>query len=235
MSDRYSFSLTTFSPSGKLVQIEYALEAVASGLPSIGIKATNGVVLATEKSRSSTLSDLSSVEKISKISNNMGMVYSGFSSDSRQLVKFSRKLCQSYSRRFGKTITPISIVSEIALSMQEYTQQGGVRPYGCSLLIAGWDKSRNIPLLYQCDPSGTYFAWKATALGQNYVGTQNFLKVRYNDELELEDAIHMAILALKSNFEGVMDGNNIEIAVCDEEGFRNLTPEEISDYLSITG
>jgi len=49
MSERYGFSLTTFSPSGKLVQIEYALNAVAAGAPSVGIKATNGVVLATEK------------------------------------------------------------------------------------------------------------------------------------------------------------------------------------------
>ena len=53
MTERYSFSLTTFSPSGKLVQIEYALQAVASGAPSVGIKAVNGVVLATEKKNKS--------------------------------------------------------------------------------------------------------------------------------------------------------------------------------------
>ena len=34
----YSFSLTTFSPSGKLVQIEYALNAVNAGSTSLGIK-----------------------------------------------------------------------------------------------------------------------------------------------------------------------------------------------------
>ena len=45
----YSFSLTTFSPSGKLVQIEYALNAVATGSTSLGVKAKNGVVVATEK------------------------------------------------------------------------------------------------------------------------------------------------------------------------------------------
>ena len=45
----YSFSLTTFSPSGKLLQIESALNAVAGGATSLGIKATNGVVIATEK------------------------------------------------------------------------------------------------------------------------------------------------------------------------------------------
>lgn len=34
----YSFSLTTFSPSGKLVQIEYALQAVTHGTTSLGIR-----------------------------------------------------------------------------------------------------------------------------------------------------------------------------------------------------
>jgi len=58
----YSFSLTTFSPSGKLVQIEYALNAVNSGSTSIGIKANNGVVLATEK-KVPTLMDETSLQK----------------------------------------------------------------------------------------------------------------------------------------------------------------------------
>jgi len=63
MADRYSFSLTTFSPSGKLVQIEYALNAVNQGVTALGIKATNGVVLATEKKSSTPLMNSSSLEK----------------------------------------------------------------------------------------------------------------------------------------------------------------------------
>ena len=65
MTERYSFSLTTFSPSGKLVQIEYALQAVSSGAPSVGIKAVNGVVLATEKKNKSILFEDHSTYKVS--------------------------------------------------------------------------------------------------------------------------------------------------------------------------
>merc|ERR1719187_650018 len=75
--ERYSFSLTTFSPSGKLVQIEYALNAVAAGSPSVGIKAQNGVVLATEKKQKSLLYDENSIHKIEPITDKIGMVYSG--------------------------------------------------------------------------------------------------------------------------------------------------------------
>jgi 20S proteasome subunit alpha 2 len=87
----YSFSLTTFSPSGKLVQIEYALNAVLSGETCLGIKATNGVVLVTEKKLPSKLIDSSSVQKISIIAEHIGLVYSGMGPDARVLIKKGRK------------------------------------------------------------------------------------------------------------------------------------------------
>merc|ERR1712004_356829 len=166
-SERYSFSLTTFSPSGKLVQIEYALQAVSSGAPSVGIKAVNGCVLATEKKNKSILFEDHSTYKIEQITGNIGMVYSG------------------------------------ALVMQEYTQSGGVRPFGVSLLICGWD-----------EPGKT------------------FLEKRYSEDLELEDAVHTAILTLKEGFEGQMTEDNIEIGICNSDGFRRLTPQEVKDYLA---
>jgi len=91
MSSEYSFSLTTFSPSGKLVQIEYALNAVQAGSTSLAIKATNGVVLATEKKLPSVLIDPSSIQKISVLTDHIGMVYSGMGPDARVLVAKGRK------------------------------------------------------------------------------------------------------------------------------------------------
>jgi 20S proteasome alpha/beta subunit len=70
------------------------------------------------------------------------------------------------------------------------------------LLIAGWDDEG--PQLYQVDPSGSYWAWKASAIGKNMVNAKTFLEKRYNDDIELEDAIHTAILTLKEGFEGEM-------------------------------
>jgi len=83
----YSFSLTTFSPAGKLVQIEYALNAVQSGGTSLAVKAKNGVVIATEKKLPSTLIDHTSFQKISLITENIGMTYSGMGPDARVLIK----------------------------------------------------------------------------------------------------------------------------------------------------
>lgn len=232
MAERYSFSLTTFTPSGKLVQIEYALKAVEVGAPSVGIRANDGVVLAVEKKFNAKLIDESTIKKIEEISKNIGMTYSGLSPDYRVLVKQARKSAQRYELAYGETISPEQLVVRTATVMQEYTQSGGVRPFGVSLLIAGWDYEARRPYLFQCDPSGTYFPWKATALGHNSQNGKSFLEKRYNKDLQLDDAVHAAILTLKESFEGQMTENSIEIGICNENGFRTLTPNELKDYLA---
>ncbi|WWC69197.1 uncharacterized protein I206_103133 [Kwoniella pini CBS 10737] len=243
----YSFSLTTFSPSGKLVQIEHALAAVSGGTTSLGIKATNGIVLATEKKSPSLLLDTSALEKVAPICSNIGFVYSGMGPDFRILVAKARKIAQAYWKVYGEYPPTKVLVQEVAGVMQKATQSGGVRPYGISLLIAGWDSHRG-QSLWQIDPSGSYWAWKASAIGKNMVNAKTFLEKRYNDELSLEDAIHTALLTLKEGFEGAMTEQTIEIGIVtiptpdqmvEKSGerlpptFRKLTENEVKDYLSL--
>ncbi|BBH01309.1 N-terminal nucleophile aminohydrolases superfamily protein [Prunus dulcis] len=163
-----------------------------------GIKAANGVVIATEKKLPSILVDEASVKKIQSLTPNIGVVYSGMGPDFRVLVRKSRKQAEQYHRLYKEPIPVTQLVRETAAVMQEFTQSGGVRPFGVSLLVAGFDDSG--PQLYQVDPSGSYFSWKASAMGR-----------MYTDDMELDDAVHTAILTLK---EGV------------------LTPAEIEDYLA---
>lgn len=218
------------SPSGKLVQIEYALAAVAAGAPSVGIKASNGVVLATEKKHKSILYEEHSIHKVEMITKHIGMVYSGMGPDYRLLVRRARKLAQQYELMYSEPIPTSQLVQKVAYIMQEYTQTGGVRPFGVSLLVAGWDNDRGY--VFQCDPSGAYFPWKATAMGKNQMSGKAFLEKRYSEELELEDAVHTAILTLKEGFEGQMTADNIEVGLCDATGFRRLSPAEVKDYLA---
>jgi len=227
----YSFSLTTFSPSGKLVQIEYAINAVQQRPTALGIKAVNGVVVATEKKMQTPLIDETSVEKTANLTENVGVVYSGLAPDFRVLVKKGRKKAQEYYKVYKEHIPVSQIVRELASIMQEFTQSGGVRPFGVSLLVAGYDAKG--PQLYQVDPSGAYWAWKASAIGKNYLNAQTFLEKRFNEEMEVEDAVHTAIMTLKEGFDVGVDENNIEIGIVKEDGvFQRLSPAVIKDYLT---
>lgn len=151
-------------------------------------------------------------------------------------VKRARKSSQAYLRTYGQ-VEPVSkLVQATAGVMQEYTQRGGVRPFGVSLLIAGLDvastNNKSVPALYQVDPSGAYFGWKATAIGKNQVSAKNFLEKRWTSDMELEDAIHTALLTLREGFEGEMNAHNIQVGVVRTNGkFEELTPSQIQDYL----
>lgn len=204
-----------------------------------GISATNGVVLATEKKSSSPLIDPPSLSKVSLITPDIGMVYAGMGPDYRVLVDKARKVSHTGYKRIYNEYPPTRIlVQDVARVVQEATQSGGVRPYGVSLLIAGWDEGiepeeneekqteskeakkmtgktggilKGGPSLYQVDPSGSYFPWKATAIGKSAASAKTFLEKRYTEGLELEDAIHIALLTLKETIEGEMNGETVEI------------------------
>ena len=170
------------------------------------------------------------------------MVYSGMGPDYRVLVDKARKVSHTGYKRIYNEYPPTRIlVQDVARVMQEATQSGGVRPYGVSLLIAGWDdgiepesedavtadthpddkkpsgKTGGIlkggPMLYQVDPSGSYFPWKATAIGKSAASAKTFLEKRYTEGLELEDAVHIALLTLKETIEGEMNGETVEIGM----------------------
>jgi len=181
------------------------------------------------------------------------MVYSGMGPDYRVLVDKARKVSHSGYKRIYNEYPPTRIlVQDVAKVMQEATQSGGVRPYGVSLLIAGWDDGiepesdeaaaggadvhpddkkpsgktggvlKGGPMLYQVDPSGSYFPWKATAIGKSATSAKTFLEKRYTEGLELEDAVHIALLTLKETIEGEMNGETVEIGMSTREKLRGV-------------
>jgi 20S proteasome subunit alpha 2 len=151
-----NFSLTTFANDGKLEQVNNALAAANNGETTIGFKTNEGIIIASEKYLSSNLIDETSFSKISNVSKYIGAGYAGLGPDFKVLLKKARKDFQKYKLTFMDDLMPIhSISREVANLMQEYTQSGGVRPFGVSTFLAGTDRDGNH--LYQVDPSGAYY------------------------------------------------------------------------------
>jgi 20S proteasome subunit alpha 2 len=229
---QYSFSLTTFNPSGKLSQIEYALNAVNLGSTCLGICVSSGVVIAAENKMSSNLVDYPTVKKISEITPNIAVVYSGIGPDSRALVRRARQSAEAYYCIYREQIPIAQLVQQTATVMQEFTQSGGVRPFGVSLLMAGFDDYG--PQLYQIDPSGSFFSWKASAIGSNMNNTNNLLTSRYASEIDLEDAIHMIIRTINDGHDNRLSEKTIELAfIGPNRRFQVLKGSELRDYLNV--
>ncbi len=227
----YDRGITIFSPDGRLYQVEYAREAVKRGTASIGIRAEDGVVLAVDKSIRSPLMERESVEKIHKADNHIGIASAGHVADARQLVDYARQEAQVNRFRYGEQIGVETLTKTVTDYIQQYTQVGGARPFGVSLIIGGIAEGK--PRLYETDPSGTPYEWKALAVGANRSEIQEFLEEEYSAELALDGGIGLALRSLASVNDDKLSPVNVGLATvdADSERFLRLTDDEIEEYL----
>jgi len=209
----YDRAITMFSPDGRLLQVEYAKKTVKQGSTAIGIVAKNGVVLITDKRIVNKLVVPESVEKIFQIDEHIAATGAGIVSDARVLVERSQVKAQQYFIQYDSQIDLLEVVKDVANLKQMTTQSGGYRPFGVSLLLAGVD-SRG-PRLYVTDPTGTYFEYKAVAIGEHDKAVEEILQEKYKDDLTVDTAIKIGVEALKTAMADDFDAARIDCAFVD--------------------
>jgi len=227
----YDRGITIFSPDGRLYQVEYAREAVKRGTASIGVRTSDGVVIAVDKRIRSPLMERDSVEKIHKVDDHIGIASAGHVADARQLIDFARRRAQVNELRYGEPIAVETLTKEVTDYIQQYTQVGGARPFGVSLIIAGIADGE--PRLYETDPSGTPYEWKALAVGADRGDIREYLEENYDEEMDLDAGVRLALEALASVNDGSLSPEGMGLATIsvDDEQFHELTDEEKLTYL----
>jgi proteasome alpha subunit len=224
----YDRAITVFSPDGRLLQVEYARKTVNKGATVIGIVGKNSVVFIAEKRIPDNLIVVNSIEKIFQVDTHIGAAASGLISDARVLVKRAQEEAKKYQMTYDEPIDIQTLVKEICDYKQFYTQYGGIRPFGISLLIGGVDDTG--ARLFVTEPAGTFFEYKAIAIGEGSVIVNKFLGSNYKDGLSKKEIITLGIKALKKFLGAKYDENKIQVVSLDGE-FKNLKPEEIKKAL----
>eukprot|EP01116_Phalansterium_solitarium_P023679 TRINITY_DN8418_c0_g1_i2.p1 TRINITY_DN8418_c0_g1~~TRINITY_DN8418_c0_g1_i2.p1 ORF type:complete len:244 (-),score=31.69 TRINITY_DN8418_c0_g1_i2:130-861(-) len=234
----YDRGVNTFSPEGRLFQVEYAIEAIKLGSTAIGIQTSEGVVLAVEKRLSSPLLESSSVDKILEIDFHIGAAMSGLIGDAKTMVDHARVETQAHRFNYDEPMTVEACtqsICDLALRFGENRKQKEEqmsRPFGVALLVAGIDE--NGPQLFHTDPSGTYAQFEAKAIGAGSEGAQTALQEQYNKSLTLKEAETMALSILKQVMEEKINASNVEIAAVTTESnrFRIYTKSELEAIIA---
>jgi len=195
----YDRAITVFSPDGRLFQVEYAREAVKTGATSVGMVCKDGVILLAQKRLSSSLLVGGSHEKIYQIDSHIVAASSGLVADARKLVDMSRLEAQKHRLTYDEAISVEMLSKKVGDHIQAYTQYGGVRPYGVSLLIAGADGELR---LFETDPSGALFEYRATAIGSGKKAVEEMFEKEYKEGLSLEEGLKLCMKALKKVSDG---------------------------------
>jgi len=227
----YDRGVNTFSPEGRLFQVEYAIEAIKLGSTAIGIQTSEGVVLAVEKRVTSPLIEPSSIEKIMEVDKHIGCAMSGLIADSRTMIDKARVEAQNHWFTYNELMSPESVtqaVSNLALQFGDDDADAGAmsRPFGVALLFAGvHDKG---PQLFHVDPSGTFIEYQAKAIGSGSEGAQQALQEVYHKSMTLKEACKHALTILKQVMEEKLNETNVEMAtVTPNKLFRMFTKEEL--------
>ena len=227
----YDRAITVFSPDGRLFQVEYALETVNRGATIGGVVCPEGVVLGAEEKIESKLQDSSFTWKIFAVDTHIGAAVVGLGSDARILIDQARVYCQSNRLMYDEPIDIEAISKRIGDIKQLYTQHAGVRPFGVSVIFGGVDKTGN--RLFSTDPSGTYRAYKAIAVGVGRETVESILKTEYREDLSLQEAVKLAIKSLKKTLEAREEQLRVKISTVPSstKTYQMMQNEEVEKHL----
>jgi len=231
--NQYDSDNTTWSPQGRIFQVEYAMEAVKQGSVCVGLKSNSYAIVAGLKRFSNDLA--SSQQKIFVVDDHAGFAMAGLTADARVLSKFMRTECISHRFVYDSPMQVNRLVSKISDKAQISTQRYGRRPYGVGLLIVGYDATGTH--LYETCPSGNCYDYIAQAIGGRSQSARTYLEKSFKDyaNASKDELIKHALLALRetcgSQSEGLTTNNTAIGIVGVDQKFHIIEHDELKPYL----
>mmetsp|Transcript_13382 Transcript_13382/g.18292 ORF Transcript_13382/g.18292 Transcript_13382/m.18292 type:complete len:250 (-) Transcript_13382:30-779(-) len=224
----YDLSPTTFSPDGKVFQVDYATKAVDNSGTAIGIKCKDGVVLGVQKLVISKMLVHGSNRRIQTVDKHAGIAYAGLCPDGRQIVNRARQEAANYKSFYGDMIPAQTLADRISSFVHLFTLYWYVRPFGVGSLLACYDKEG--PQLYHVEPSGVSYRYYGAAIGKGRQAAKTEIERLKLGELSCREAVmHIAKIIYQVHDEAKDKQFELELSwVCDESNkMHQKVPDEL--------
>ncbi|KAK2197846.1 bifunctional Proteasome [Babesia duncani] len=158
--NQYDTDCITWSPQGRLFQVEYAMEAVKQGTCCVAIKSKTHLVLAALRRKVSKFAYVQ--DKLFTVGKTIGVAMSGITSDAKLIINYMRNESLHHQFLYGCDITAQKLVNSISQKSQASTQVSSKRPFGVGLLVAGYDEKGGLAIYETC-PSGNVVEYNVSA------------------------------------------------------------------------
>ncbi|OGJ12890.1 hypothetical protein A3K82_02540 [Candidatus Pacearchaeota archaeon RBG_19FT_COMBO_34_9] len=225
----YDRTATMFSPQGHLLQVEYAEKTVRLGSSSIGMTCSDGVFIIADLRTEDKLIVPKSANKIYEIDSHIISSVAGIVSDARVLIERAQVLAQQNRVTYDTPIEPELIIKDLSNLKQQFTQYGGARPFGVSLMVAGINNKK--PEIYTSDVTGNYLGYTANAIGENDDKIRERLRERYNSSLTIKNGIKLALDILKELEDKKFNINRFELCYITNDGeLKRLYGKDLEEF-----
>ncbi|RKP14335.1 20S proteasome subunit alpha 6 [Piptocephalis cylindrospora] len=229
----YDGDSSTWSPQGRLHQVEYALEAVKQGSASVGLRSNNYAVLVAIKRSAGELASYQ--KKLIRVDEHMGIAIAGLTSDARVLSNYMRSEAMKSRLLYNRPLPTSRIVATLGDKAQINTQQYGRRPYGVGLLVIGYDQTG--PHLFECTPTGNNFEYYAQGIGSRSQSARTYLERHFEEfsDASLQHLILHGLRALRDTLQQdkKLTKDNLSIAfVGKDEEFTVKDGEDVVEWLT---
>ena len=223
----YDRAATMFAPDGHILQVEYAEKTIRLGSSSIGIVFDKGVLILSDRRQRDILVVESSANKIHEIDDHIICVSAGISSDARVLIEKARVIAQQHRVTYDSAPTTEAVVREISDIKQQFTQYGGARPFGVSMMFAGINGDE---VLYTTDITGNYLKYNANAIGENDEAIKTLLREKYTKGLSKKKAVELALEIFKEVQRDNFSVENFDAGILEEGKITKVSGRKLEDF-----
>lgn len=237
----YDLSAATFSPDGRIFQVEYANKAVENAGTVIGIHANDGIVLGVLKPlyHKMIVPNTGSYKRIHTLDYHVGMASTGFTPDARVLVNRAQEEASDWQDHYGSKIPPHVLAERLGHYVHYFTLHGALRPFGASGVLAGYDKDTKKCGLFMVEPNGVSYEYYGVATGKGkQVAKTELEKLNLHKsprDLNLKDAVQQVakILILLHQENKETDGKPMELElswICEQSKWKHVpVPKDVLD------
>jgi len=225
---QYDMDCITWSPGGRILQVEYAMEAVKQGTPVLAVRSKTHVVMVTFKKAQSELAQHQ--QKIFKIDDHMCIGISGLTADARVLAEYMRNECLNHRYIYDHPMLLGRLVSQVADMSQQKTQNSSKRPYGVGMLVVGCDEKG--PHIHETCPSGNSFEYFAMAIGGRSTSAKTYLEKHFDSfsTMTVDELIQHALEAMNKTTpsdQSLSTKNTSVVVISTTESYREVSAEDI--------